>query len=500
MSTLSHLRHFLRRHDLLPPGARIIVGVSGGPDSLALLHALHALSGELGWHLHAAYLHHGLRAEAEAEALFVAQVSEAWGVGCTIEHADTRATARQTNISLEEAARQLRYDFLARVALRLGAGFVAVGHNADDQAETLLMHLLRGSGLAGLRGMLPSTLLADLHFPAFSPHLRFDPDDIHLVRPWLETPRADILAYCQTHGLQPRLDATNTDATFFRNRLRHEILPLLRQINPNLTTVLGHTAAALQGDYDTLERHRQELWAQLTEIQPGRVHFDLSTFRTLQRGDQRSLLRRAIATLRPDLRNIGWEHSERLLDLLAANPATNSGGPYPLVAGVTARLDYHTLAIVHRADAPTAQPQITEPRTLPLPGRLPLGPYWQIEAERVTWAADALPPWATVSAPNRIWLPPDIATPLIVRPRQPHDRIRLFGLGGSKALTDLMTELKLPRPTRPHWPLLIDATGDILWVIGQRAGEACRVTTRSAWEVRLLGPIAPRTEPNQGKN
>ncbi|MCW5861012.1 MAG: tRNA lysidine(34) synthetase TilS, partial [Caldilineales bacterium] len=160
MSTLSDLRRFLQRQALLPAGARIVVGVSGGPDSLALLHALRALGPEFGWHLHAAYLHHGLRPEADDEARFVAEAAAAWGLGCTIARADVGAVAAQPGVSVEEAARQLRYAFLGETAVRLRAGFVAVGHHADDQAETVLMHLLRGSGLAGLRGMLPSAPLS----------------------------------------------------------------------------------------------------------------------------------------------------------------------------------------------------------------------------------------------------------------------------------------------------------------------------------------------------
>lgn len=491
MSTLSDLRRFILRHDLIPPGSRVVVGVSGGPDSLGLLHALMTLAPEFDWHLHAAYLHHGLRPEADEEARFVAEVAGAWGLGCTVERAPVREVAAQPGVSLEEAARQLRYAFLGRVALRLGATVVAVGHHADDQVETVLMHLLRGSGLAGLRGMLPSTPLSELRLTALPPDMRPDVPGIRLVRPWLETPRQAILAYCRAVGLQPRVDATNTDETFFRNRLRHQVVPLLRQINPRLTRVLGHTAAALQGDYEVLAAHRQGLWTALATVGEEWVRFDLTGFRGLLRGDQRGLVRKAIALLRPELRDIGWEHVERLLDVLAADPARCSGGPYPLVAGLAARLDYTHLVIGPETMPARGHPAIVAPHHLTPPGRLALGPDWELVVTAVAWSPEESPPWHGVNDPHRVWLPADVPLPLIVRPRQPGDRLRVFGLDGSKSLTDLMNELKLPRAARATWPLLCAADGEILWVVGQRAGERCRVapTAGRAWEVRLL----PRT-------
>lgn len=481
MSILSELRQFIHRHGLIPAGASVVVGVSGGPDSLALLHALARLAPEHGWHLHAAYLHHGLRPEAEAEALFVAEAASAWGLGCTLARADVAAIAAQPGVSLEEAARQTRYAFLARTAIHLGAGIIAVGHTADDQAETVLMHLLRGSGLAGLRGMLPATPFAALRLPALPPAQRCAGEDLRLVRPWLATERSAILAYCQAQGLQPRFDASNADTTLFRNHLRHTVLPLLRQSNPRLTATLGRTAAALAGDYEILRQRRRRLWADLAESGPGWARLRLAAFRSLPLGDQRALLRRAILHLRPDLRDLNWAHTEALLDLLAADPTCRSGGPYPLVAGLSARLLYEWLEIA-AAPPPLTHPQIAAALPLPLPGAADLGGGWRLVARGVAW-----PRPAPVADPQRLWLPLDVAQPLHLRPRQPGDRMQPFGLAGSKAITDLMTELKLPRPARAAWPLLVDAADCILWLVGCRAAEACRLPAQAtaAWALHV---------------
>ncbi|NOZ71900.1 MAG: tRNA lysidine(34) synthetase TilS [Chloroflexi bacterium] len=487
MSILSDLRHFIRHYTLIPPESRVVVGVSGGPDSLALLHALSHLAKDESWYLHAAYLHHGLRAEADAEARFVAEVAAAWNLGCTVERADVRKLARQPGVSLEEAARQVRYAFLGDVAEELGASIIAVGHNADDQVETVLMHLLRGSGLAGLRGMLPKTPLASLHLPLIPPEQRPQNLQVQLVRPWLQTTRSQILAYCQKNGLQPREDATNTDTTFFRNRLRHEVIPQLRRINPRLTRVIGRTALALQGDYEALAQHRARLWQDLAHPSSTRVRFPLAAFRALPVGDQRALLRRAIAHLRPDLRNINWEHSERLLTILQSDPKRRSGGPYTLVAGLQAWLIADSLDISEKDDIVSDVPQIEQARSLTLPGTLPLNDGWRLQARRVQWSAGQPPPWQNTTTPDCIWLPLDIPAPLQVRPRQSGDRIAILGLGGSKAISDLMTELKLPRFARSQWPLLVDAQGRILWLLQGRASEYCRIppTATAAWEICL---------------
>ena len=490
MNFLASLRDFIRKHQLIPDNARVIVGVSGGPDSLALLHGLHQLAPEHGWLLHAAHLNHMLRPEAEDEAHFVAELAAAWDLGCTIERRDVQALAAQPGVSLEEAARQARYAFLGRVARRLHAPVIAVGHHADDQVETILMHLLRGSGLAGLRGMPPGVSLERLRLPAVrSAQDAEDPldfENIRLIRPLLMVTRDDILAYCRENDLEPRWDMSNLDTTFFRNRLRHQIIPQLKEINPGLTTVLGRTAFVLQGDYEALDARRNAFWSAVATVEPGRVRLELLSFRALLRGDQRALLRRAIATLRPQHRNISWEHTERVLDILAADPKRASGGPYTLTAGLEAWLSYQWLDVQETGFIPTDTPQVRSAQQLRLPGSVDLGPGWRLTAREAFWEPGEAP-WRHRPSPNVLWLPVDIPQPLVVRPRLPGDRMRPLGLSAWKPIKDLMNERNIPRSERAHWPLLVDGDGRILWVVGHRASEWAQVpldATR-AWEITL---------------
>ena len=491
MQFLSALRHFILYEQLIPNRARIVVGVSGGPDSLALLHALGSLASEHGWQLHAAYLNHGLRPEAEMEAHFVAEIAAAQGHGCTIERADVRAIAAQPGVSLEEAARQARYAFLGRVALRQGAEIVAVGHHADDQVETVFMHLLRGSGLAGLRGMMPDTPLAGLRLGALPAEDRSDFGNIRLIRPLLSFSRTQILAYCQKNGLQPFWDASNTDETFFRNRLRHDIIPQLKTINPNLTTVVGRMTKVLRGDCEVLDAHRRQLWQTLARSEPGRVRLDLALFRTLSSGDQRAMLRRAIAVLRPEHRNVSLDHTERILEALAADPQRASGGPLTLTSGLTAWLSYHWLDIQEADFIAKDVPQIFHPTPLSLPGEVMLGPSWRLKARKVGWAHGETPPWHEQQAHHVIWLPSDTSLPLLVRPRHPGDRMRPFGLNAIKTIKDLMNEHKIPRSIRKHWPLVLDGNDRIVWLVGYRASECTHLApdTTRAWEVSLQSDV-----------
>ena len=202
-------------------GKRLVVAVSGGPDSLAMLYALHHLQGALCLTLHVAHLDHELRGEdSAADAEFVAQTCAKLGVDCTVEAADVPAFQREHRMSLEEAAREVRYRFLAHVAEREGAHAIALGHTSDDQVETVLMNFIRGSGLRGLRGMLPTS------------RRRIDESDVTISRPLLNLSKQDTIAYCEALDLNPRFDESNRSIEMTRNRIRLELLPLLQELNP----------------------------------------------------------------------------------------------------------------------------------------------------------------------------------------------------------------------------------------------------------------------------
>ncbi|MFQ3536829.1 MAG: tRNA lysidine(34) synthetase TilS [Aggregatilineales bacterium] len=228
---------FCRAEGLFTPEERVVVAVSGGADSLALLHILKVLQGELGITLQAATLDHGLRGgQGAADAAFVAQIAAGWGIPCTAGRADVPDLAARWRLGMEAAARRARYAFLSACAAQIGAQCIATAHQRDDQAETILLHLIRGSGLAGLRGILPCS----------------QRDGLRVVRPLLTIGRDELEAYVRGLGIAARQDASNYDTQYARNKVRHAILPLLREINPAVAAALARTAQTLRDDYAAL--------------------------------------------------------------------------------------------------------------------------------------------------------------------------------------------------------------------------------------------------------
>ncbi|MCE7946225.1 MAG: tRNA lysidine(34) synthetase TilS [Chloroflexi bacterium CFX4] len=276
LGLLEQVRAFCRTEGLFAGGERVLVAVSGGADSLALLHILNALRADLGIAIHAATLDHGLRGAHGAEdAAFVAQLAAAWQIPCVVGSADVPRLAAAWRLGAEAAARRARYAFLRQTAAQVGALCVATGHHLDDQVETVLLHLIRGSGLAGLRGILPLS----------------EREGVRLVRPLLAVTHADLAAYVAALGITPRDDPTNADQHYARNKVRHAVLPLLREINPSVAAHVGRMAAMLREDYAAL-------LASLPPVVPPSIRRE--DFLGLPLALRRLWLRAAVAHLAPD--------------------------------------------------------------------------------------------------------------------------------------------------------------------------------------------------------
>ena len=496
---LRKVTHTIETHELFVPGDRIIVGVSGGPDSLCLLHALLRLREVYRLQLHVAHLNHGARgAAADADAEFVASIAAEWELPITVEKRDVPALAEEHKLAFEEAARRARYVFLARVAQEIGGRKIAVGHNADDQAETVLMHFLRGTGLAGLRGMLPVTPITDYRLSVESSQTqeRSVVGNQHLViiRPLLTVPRATIEAYCAEHGLSPRFDRSNLDTTFFRNRLRHELLPLLETYNPNVRDRLRHTAAVAAADYELLVQLRERAWAETVREEREEAHrssavvFDRAAWRALPVALQRATLRQATYRLRKTLRDVTFVHVENARQI-GLRGETGAQATLPMDLALVVGHDTLTVGDAGDAGPPPDEPLLwsAEPLPVRMPGTTPLPESeWTLQAEtrrREHWDAaqiEANPdPWTA-------YLDADALTgPLVLRTRRRGERFRPQGMEGHRVkVSAFMTNLKLPQAWRDQVPLLV-AGDEIAWVCGRRIGDKFAVGDETRRVARL---------------
>lgn len=475
------IREFCQKNSLLANRDKVVIGVSGGPDSLCLLHLLEALRPEFDLSLTIAHLNHQLRgADSQADADFVRDLATHWRLPFFVESRNVAALAAKRKQSVEEVARYVRYAFLWQVATEVKANKIAVGHHADDQVETILMHFLRGTGLAGLRGMRPLMDIASL---------RLHPDDIpaasplpspKLIRPLLETTRAEIEAYCREHQLAPRQDISNQDTTFFRNRLRHELIPQLETYNPNIRQVLQHTAKVVAAEIELLSDHLDKAWQAIVKSETTeRIEIDTPGWLSLPLALKRSTLRRAVQTLRHSLRDINFEHIENALTLVETG---HVGAKATLPQGLMLTLGYQTFAITdENVSAFLAQPDIpylAEDQTvaLNLPGLTPLPrTNWQLNATFLSSDDLNLPDLNQMDRWEAYMDANVIGQTAILRTRRPGDTFAPLGLGGHRQkVNEFMINQKIPVAWRKHIPLLV-ANHRVLWVCGYRPAEESRL-------------------------
>ncbi|MBI4198967.1 MAG: tRNA lysidine(34) synthetase TilS [Chloroflexi bacterium] len=451
---------------LSPPGQTLLVAVSGGPDSLALLLLLHELARARPFRLHVAHLDHGLRGkESEEDARFVQATCQRLQVPATIQRTDVAALRARRRLSWEAAAREARYAFLARVAREEGAAAVAVGHTADDQGETVLLHLLRGSGLRGLRGMAPSSWWRG-------------PDGarVRVVRPLLEVSHQETEAFCQSRGVTPRYDATNLDSRFTRNRVRLELVPSLRRYNPAIVDALNRLAKNAAQALAYLEEQVQQQWSLLVAREPWGLRIDRKGFLALHPALQAHLLQRAYAELLGEGADLSHAHVATMLELAQRG----AGRSLALPRGVRWSTSYQDLLLTE-AHPELSWPPVRE-TALPIPGEV-LIPGWRIRVQTSSPSSGAQPPRA--QDPFCASLDIDaIGATLMVRGRRPGDRFQPLGMEGTKRLKEFMIDAHIPQAWRDRVPLVV-GEGGIAWVVGWRIAHWARVTPETQVVLRV---------------
>ena len=420
-------------------GETVVMGLSGGADSMALAHALATLAPRIGFTVVAAHLDHGLRADSAADAAFCRETCTRLGIAFRTATADVRGRAERDGGGIEEAARLERHAFLRSVKDEVGTAVIALGHTRDDQAETFLMRLLRGSGSAGLAAMRPR---------------RGD-----VIRPLLGVSRREVLQYARENDLSWREDPTNADPSFLRNRVRHELLPYLEtRFNPGIRETLARTAGLLADEADVLEGEADALFDRAGRSAGPVVRLDRTALLTAPPAVARRTVRRALA-MSGGLRGVAAAHVEKILAVARSRGA--SGRRLPLPRGWEALFSFDEIGF-----EPRPKPLRPFSYPLPVPGRIEVPGGITIEtrtADRES-ASKKTGEWSAIVAVLG-------TAGLVVRSRRAGDRVRVKGR--EMSLKRFLMAERVPAGVRGGLPLVASG-GTVLWIPGLPSGPPAR--------------------------
>lgn len=462
MDLLSQVKLTIEKHNMISPGDTVLVGVSGGPDSVALLHLLSRLKEDLQCGLYAGHLNHMFRGEeADADARLVEGLAREWRIPLVSERFDVPAYLKESGLSAQQGARKVRYRFFEEAAARVGAARVALGHHADDQAETVLLNLIRGAGMTGLSGIPPAR------------------ENVY-IRPLLEIRRRQIELYCRDYGIPYRVDQSNLKAVYLRNRVRLELIPLLEEkYNPAVVDSLNRLAGIARDEDGYMDGvARDALEGALISREAGKMTISIEKLNSYPIAVRRRLVRTACRELAGYGRTISFEHIDRALELACGEPHR---GTVELPGGIVLVKRYRLLEIIiNRVNSkmPFYQHPLQVPGVTPIP---------EVNRRILAETLEA----SLIGDPRR--LAPEEAVldlerlqgPLWVRRRKEGDVFSPLGMSGKIKLKKFFIDQKVPREKRDAIPI-VTCGNDIVWVAGCRPGEPWKVTAKTRDCLRLV--------------
>lgn len=465
MNLQQELERAAAERKLWNEGDRIIAAVSGGPDSMALLHMLSSLMNAGKISVSVAHVNHGFRVEeSKRELAVVRDYAAQLGIPFEAITLDMPAYIEETRMNGQAASRERRYAFLYEAAERFGASRIALAHHADDQAETVLMRLLRGTGPTGLAGMVSKRR----------------EKNVELIRPMLRMNKSDIVRYCDEHDIPYCIDSSNDKRTYFRNQIRLDILPYLTQFNPQLPQSLQRLADVAGAEDEWMEQQTASLFSQIVTVSEGEYAVSCADLRGFHVALQRRLIKLILRYLSTDTENISFEQVETMR--LAAAEHAPSTWRMDAGAGVRCVREYDSLRFVQAsqqshgraADEYSFEVNETALDFDSIPG-------WSFQFDRIR-GIDSRKPSSRYEACFDL---AQVAYPLTLRNRRPGDRIQVLGLNGSKKVQDMFVDEKLAPSERQLYPLLFDAAGRLLWIPGIRR-SAHALTVRETQDVLFI--------------
>lgn len=451
---LQRTHRYILQHDMIRSGEMVVIGFSGGVDSLALLAALYELHPQLDCQLHIAHLDHQLRSDSASDAEFVERCANSLNLPFTIDKIDIPSLIRQQGQSIEATARTARYDFFASVSKEIGATKVALGHQGNDQAETVLMNLIRGAALTGLRGILPIR-------------------DGKFIRPLLNFSRTEIEEFVAEQGLHPCEDSSNRDRNFLRNRIRLDLLPLLRrEYNLNIQNTLVQNSELLRADSEYLEDVARSALDECL-VEPTThdvVILNRLTFLRHHPALRRRILRLAICQIQGDMKELAFNHSESMLKLSESkspNRQLNLPNNLEFLRAYNQLIVQRAISVIDEFECHVAVPG---DNNFPALNSVMTSIIAEVSSDGTSYVTDGK--FQAVFDVDQIQLP------LKIRSRRAGDRFQPFGMKGTKKVKDVLIDEKIPQRMRKCVPILVSGD-EILWVVGHRTSDKCKVSNRT---------------------
>ena len=460
---ISKIKDTLSKYSMLKKGDRVLLCVSGGPDSVAMLYLFKAIAARMKLKLFLAHINHTLRAgESDQDQSYVERLGGRQKIPVFIDRQDTRRFAKRNRLSIEDSARRIRYKFFREVADKLDIDVIATAHTKDDHAETVLMRLLRGTGLKGLRGI-----------PA-----RSNLDKALLIRPMIEISRKEVEAYLKQKRLSPRIDMSNSDTRFFRNRVRSKLMPLIeKDYSPRIKSLLLTLADLLDKDYEYLElKHEEDFKGVFRRDSKGVVVLYLSGFKRLHPSVKRGVMRKVMQDLCDGLEGIEYRHWKEIESLIDTRPV---GSILYLPHKITVEKSKRSLRFIP-ADIRIPKKREVAYAIVKVPGLTGFGRR-TLQVRRVNRVSDFSKKLKSVEYFDA----KKIDLPLIIRTSKQGDRMRPLGMKGYKKVSDIFIDEKIPFKRRGSIPLIVSAKGEILWLCGIRISDLCRISSGTKKRLRL---------------
>ncbi len=443
-------RRALSDFAMLAAGDRVLVAVSGGQDSVALLALLSDLPADHQVDLVVGHYNHGLRPEAAAEEQFVVDLGERFGCRVVTGSGDVGAYAQENELNLEAAGRELRYGFLREQAKATGCNKIVLGHTASDVAETLLMNLLRGAGIDGLASIAP---VRD-----------------NMIRPLVYVSRDQTAEYCDARELAFCLDSSNLNTDqFHRNHIRHHLLPALeRDYGPGVQQALLRAALAVRDELDWTEAHVRQALTDCQTAEDAAVSLLVSTAAQLPAGLLHRVLRLACTEANLDIRAFGWEHWQGMAKIIYGEAGS---GQISLPQGLVARRQYERFFVEQASEAASETPEVFK-LALKMPGKTKLPDGRFVSISRKESAPTQFP---AADAPSAVLDADAAGAELYVRPVRRGDRFRPLGMSGTKKVSEFLIDEKVPADRRGSVLAVVDSNDETLWLVGYRISQVAAI-------------------------